>query len=121
MFDVQITGLDGLKLRLSQIAGSVDAAVDQALGEGAEMIAARAAERAPRRTGELAGSITYERESMGHWLAGTDLWRAQFSEFGTVHADAKPFLFPSFEELRDRIAYEVAAAKIQGAILGVIG
>lgn len=117
---VEISGLASLRAKLRRIADAGAEGTDEGLGVGAKMLAERAAERAPRRTGELQDSITYERDKPGEWLAGTNLWRAHFTEFGTVRSAAHPFLFPSFEELRSRIAREIVVGRIKARFRAVV-
>jgi HK97 gp10 family phage protein len=59
-------------------------------------IARDAAELAPKRTGELADSISAERSDDG-WdvIVGADY--GPFVELGTIHAAAEPFLTPAAE------------------------
>lgn len=108
-----VEGLDRLRAKLRRIVDAAEEGTDEALGRGAEMIAALAAQSAPRLSGDLADSYDHERESMGVWLAGTNRWYAHFVEFGTRHSSARPHLFPAFEQLRGRIVRDIYVSRLR--------
>ena len=96
-------------------------ALSTAGGEETSDVGADGGGDAPVLTGELARSIDYGKGNRPDtWRAGTNLFRAHFTEFGTVNAPAKPFLFPAFEAKRQEIVERIAAAKLRGAIRGAI-
>jgi HK97 gp10 family phage protein len=76
--------------------------VQQRLKRDAEALAMTAARLAPKRTGAGASSIHAEPQSDGSWRVswgrGRDYMR--FSELGTKHQGAKPFLGPAAKRRR---------------------
>ncbi len=41
-------------------------------------------------------------------------WRAHFSEFGTKHSPAQPFIYPAFHENKERITRLLATVQREG-------
>lgn len=116
----KIKGLGRLQAKLRKIPAAAESGSDSGLGETARLISQSAKRRAPKVTGELADSITEERRAPAEWLVGTNLWRAHFTEFGTQHHGAKPFLFPAFEEHRRRAMRQIIRHRIRTQILAAI-
>lgn len=68
----------------------------------AKRIAEDAGQRAPRgATGDLAESLQARPADGDDWEAVAAIWRAHFTEFGTVRAPAQPFLTPAAEAERE--------------------
>lgn len=77
---------------------------------GAEMVASRAKDRVPVKTGKLRDAIHVEREGAGEYavIAGdTEVFYGHIVEHGGAHTPARPFLTPAAEETRDE--YRAAA------------
>lgn len=88
--------------RIPEIIRRSEAGVGPVNQATAERVAQSAAVRAPRgATGELAESIEARPVEGDDWEAATDLWRAHFTELGTVHSPAQPFMTPAAEESRE--------------------
>ena len=104
---------------------AIRAANDDALFEGARILAERAAERAPVRTGALrdsayaagGGQSTYRggrgyrkeiKPPAGTAVAAFASPYAHLVEFGTVRMAARPFLRPALNEAADEIGGRIA-------------
>jgi HK97 gp10 family phage protein len=70
----------------------------------AELIASKAAELAPRRTGYLADNIHAEKieEDSAQVVSGAPY--SAHVEFGTVHMEAQPFLRPAIDQYQQELA-----------------
>lgn len=91
-----------LRSRLDNIIHSLDDRADLLAEATAKGIAAGAAERAPRESGDLADSYEAEHRASGQW-AVMALWRWFFTEFGTTYSPAQPHLTPAVEMEREHI------------------
>lgn len=105
---VEVIGADTLLRKLRQLEDAVAGdALEQAVKAGAEPIRADASQRAPRRTGKLAGSIIVEPDEKGKTQASVkigpekDAFYGLFHEFGTSKMAANPFLRPAMDEQKD--------------------
>lgn len=109
---VELKGVKKLRLRLAALSIHERIEARRQLSDTAQAVAAEARARAPRgETGKLKDSITSELiEGGAAAIIAADIWRAHFTEFGTVHADAKPFLFPAFRAHRLQHLHEMALA-----------
>lgn len=105
-----------MKSRLPQIEKQLAPAVNKALGEAAERIAAQAKANAPVRTGALKNSIeakpgvfrVRERPAQGYGIYAAWYWF--FQEFGTVNQAAQPFMVPAAEAERLKLLADVKRA-----------
>lgn len=99
-----LRGFDELDRALAELPDLVQVSVlGAAVAKGAEVIRAGAESRAPRRTGELAGSMTVDIEATragvtAHVGPGKEQFWGLFQEFGTVRHAAQPFLRPAIDE-----------------------
>ena len=90
--------------RIPRIVAELAAKMDAGSRAAAELIAARAKDRAPVRTGKLKNAIHVERERAGEHavVAGDrDVFYGHIVEHGGAHSAARPFLVPALEESRD--------------------
>ena len=98
---VRVEGMPELRSALRRVSVAAERSTRSSVKRTAEAVEADARARAPRRTGELANSITHEIDPDGlNATIGTNLWRAHFAEFGTRHSPEQPFLFPALEANR---------------------
>jgi len=79
--------------------------LDAAAAASAEIVAARAKERAPVATGRLRDAIHVERDDNGFAvIAGdNDVFYGHIVEHGSVRTSAHPFMIPALEESRGEI------------------
>ena len=102
-----------LESRLPEIIGALPLRVGAAIHAGTEQMAQEAKDRAPVRTGELRDSIE-AREGIskdhGHAYGIWAAWYWRFSEFGTVHEPARPWMIPAVESNKDSLVEAVRAA-----------
>lgn len=101
----RIEGLGRLETRLFQVAGALQNPVlRDAIEEGAELVRADAARRAPRgSTGKLQDEMTTLTETGTPERAATrvgpsaNAWYGVFQEKGTKRQPARPFLRPALD------------------------
>lgn len=107
------------------LLAALEGASDDALFEGAQELVDLAATKAPRRTGDLAGSgyvatakrSTYRKAKGYHKeakptgegvaVAAFAQFYARFVEYGTRRTPARPFLRPALDEARERIGSRI--------------
>lgn len=88
--------------------------LEQAAEAGAEIIEKAASQKAPRKTGKLATSITHEVKEptrTGVEVAigpNTKAFYGLFQEFGTSKMPAHPFLRPAFDENSSKVKSSIA-------------
>src|SRR5262245_18453315 len=98
-----VKGLEKLRKNLSQFLDGVELIVaPDALVKGAQMIQGGMSQRAPRRTGQLAGDIEIEvKFKRGRMVArigpSPESFYARFLEFGTRTLAARPFMRPTID------------------------
>lgn len=98
-----LDGIEEVLAELKEIGDEAEGAVERALDEAGKLIQEDASQRAPRKTGFLAGHI--EREMDPKMLAirvgpSKDAWYGKFPELGTKHQAAQPFLRPAMDARR---------------------
>ena len=125
---VRVLGIAALNKKLGRIEQEARRSSVDAVRKSAEVVAEEARSLAPVRTGDLRRSITHgPGETKDTARAGTNLWRAHFTEFGTsatgkrdFGTPAQPFLFPAFEAKRQQVVQSIIAARVRGAIRGAL-
>jgi len=101
------------KSRLPLIAAELEPRLEAIAAAGAELVAARARDRVPVRTGKLRDAIHVEHTEPGEYavVAGdTDVFYGHIVEHGGAYTPARPFLIPAGEEARPEIVKLAAAA-----------
>lgn len=105
-FTVQIEGWEELEAKLKSIASHINTGevLEEAMMEGAEVVKAAIEANAPRRTHQLAGSITISKQGrQAHSLrigpSGQGFY-GRFLEYGTSRMGARPFVRPGFDSSR---------------------
>lgn len=101
--EIHVEGLDDVLKELRNAPKEAKREVVQVLREAAIEIRDDARRRCPVETGALQRSVRYSvskkkleaRVYAGGKVGGEDVFYAPFVEFGTKHAQAKPFLFPA--------------------------
>jgi HK97 gp10 family phage protein len=112
--EVKVRGIDELKRELARLSGPVAQRLSRnAAMAGARIIARRAKELVPVRSGKLRASLKAMRPAAGQKagqrvaLAGSKVFYSRFIELGTSKAAARPFLRPAADnnaaEIRARI------------------
>lgn len=97
----EITGVNTLLAKLHRIAEVSDKALIDGLKISCEAIVQEAKEKCPVDTGNLRDSITYK--IVGHQgIIYADCDYAGYVEFGTVDARPQPYMFPAFEDNKDK-------------------
>jgi HK97 gp10 family phage protein len=103
---VTVTGnFAQVEAALAAVALRVEAAGEVVEETGAQMVAALAAQKAPRLTGHMAASVD---EQGGQVIVDTPY--AGYQEYGTRHNAAQPFLRPAKEEAE--VPFRQAAERI---------
>ena len=112
-----VEGLDDLLRRLDELPGAVDAAVEEALADGAQHVADLARSLAPVDAGALRSSIAVEGDGMALRVVagGEATTRDGFDyslavEYGAEGHDAHPFLNPAARALAPSIVGRLARA-----------
>lgn len=109
-FRVEIEGSEEIARKLAELSDTMaggELAVATRLG--AEVVAEEAANRVPRKSGNLARSmstqVTKATRTRATVLAGPtkDGYYGRFLEFGTSRQAARPFLRPAFDEKKDEV------------------
>ena len=110
MARVELTGMDELLKELYAIGEKVATrAENKALREGAEVLRQEISNRAPRKTGKLAGNIVKSgiktKDGVKCIEIGPDkeVFYGLYHEFGTTKMRARPFIAPALEEKRSEI------------------
>lgn len=92
---VKIQGLNSLKRKLDIIASQET--IEKGLNLTSKRMLQVARDNCPVDTGKLLESITVENKgNMLELTADTDY--AKFVEFGTLHQQAQPFMYPAYLE-----------------------
>jgi HK97 gp10 family phage protein len=100
---IRIEGVPRLQRALLTITQEGRRTVQREVMRSALKVQAGAKRRAPVDTGRLRNSIAVEIEEGGlSAVVGTNVHYAPFQEFGTSRMRARPFLFPAWEEERER-------------------
>ena len=92
-----------------EVAGRMEARLDQVSEEGASRIADRASANSPRRSGELAGDYTVDGSGTERQVSNTAPY-FPYVELGTRKMAAEPSLGPAAREEARSFADEVAKA-----------
>lgn len=88
---------------LTRAMRNLDGSADQVVQAVGEAVAARARERAARRTGRMADSIRSEpgRDAIGPYAdVSVGPFYSSYVEWGTSEDPARPFFRPALEEAR---------------------
>jgi len=105
--------------RLRNIRTNTKTAIEEALVTSALIVERDAKINAPVDTGRLRVSLSYTTEDFGTdnpaVTIGTNTVYAAAQEFGTSRIPAHPFLFPAFNNNKQRILKELAKAMRKGA------
>lgn len=99
--------------RFPEIIAELPAIIDEAIAEGAEIIAEDARSRVPIRTGALELSIESEQREQGTYevvAGGKEAFYGFFVEFGTSKMAPEPFMIPAEEAEREFVISIVDAA-----------
>lgn len=116
----RVTGVEDLARVYASLPDAIEIRVlEDAARAGAQVIADGAAVRAPRATGELAGSMVVETELMSHGVVAkigptADAFHGLFQELGTPHHAAQPFLRPALDEDGPRAIAVMTQAMVIG-------
>jgi HK97 gp10 family phage protein len=112
---LHLEGAEELNRALREIGGRAGGLILRKAAEaGAEVIAEEAQRNAPRDSGELAESIDVAAGQIQQGRAvmnigvGKNEWYGIFSEFGTIHMPAKPFLRPALDTKAEEATEAVA-------------
>lgn len=119
----KIEGLDGLSKGLRSLEQAVSKkARDAALEIAAEQVAERMRQLVPVLSGDLRDSITVVigKDDVRIGPAGKHAFRAHFTEFGTVHHGAEPFIRPAFDGEQANVT-KVISKRMQASISRSIG
>ncbi len=113
MASVVVIGSEALTKKLIELEGSLRGRVlARAAEAGAEPVRDMAGQLAPRRSGDLAGSM--EKEVVLSELERADVavgptaYEGLFQELGTEHHEAQPFLRPALDGSEGDVISEVA-------------
>ena len=113
-----ITGGKELAAKFREIGREVKTEVEQALVKGALRVERDAKINAPVDTGRMRASITNRLVGAGSdnpvAEVGTSVVYAPYVEFSTSKSPAKPFLFPAYNQNKDKIMKDIAAAFKKG-------
>ncbi len=106
-------GIRSIGIDTSALYGHIRQDVRKALSKVVKRVATGAKQRAPKgATKELSEGYTSETfiDQGGAIVgrAGTNLWRAHFTEFGTYDQEAKPHLRPAADEEFDAADGDIA-------------
>ncbi len=115
---IGIEGGKELAAKFRQISGEAKTEIEQALVKGALRVERDAKINAPVDTGRLRSSITHRLIDAGSdnpvTEVGTSVSYAVPVEFGTTRQPAKPYLLPSYNQNKDKILKDLAAAFKKG-------
>jgi len=113
-----VEGNKELKERLKKIEKTATNNIEQALINSALFVERDAKINAPVDTGRLRQSITHKAENFGSnnpaVTIGTNVEYSKYVEYGTSKAPAQPFLFPAYNENKQKILKELAKAFKKG-------
>lgn len=114
-FSVTIKGADEIEQRLKELGIKALPAVQQAIMEGAKIVAEEAKSRVRKKTGALAESITVgkpKEAQLGEVSAiigpGREGFYGMFLELGTSKMPAYPFLVPALKASKRQVEEAVA-------------
>jgi HK97 gp10 family phage protein len=118
MADVEIDGQKQLESNFKKITKAATNNIEQALINSALVVERDAKINAPVDTGRLRSSISHRDDNFGSNNPAveifTDLEYAPFVEYGTSKQSAKPFLFPAYNNNKQKILKELAKAFKKG-------
>ncbi len=112
----RVIGVGRLRQTLRRLPATIQAPVKAAIRDGAEEIRAEMLTRVPVRDGNLAAGIGFKVSGdklsakigfFGKRVMRKVGWRAHFTEFGTIKAQAKPFMVPAMRASRDNIIRDI--------------
>lgn len=103
-----------LERNMQRINRNIETEVERALLNSALIVERDAKINAPVDTGRLANSIAHIAEKT-YAEVGTNVEYAKHVEFGTSRQSAQPFLFPAYNNNKQRILRELASAFRRGA------
>ena len=103
-----------LERNMQRISGNIETEIERALTKSALIVERDAKLNAPVDTGRLRTSITHKVEET-YAEVGTNVEYAKSIEFGTSRQSAQPFLFPAYNNNKQRILRELARAFRRGA------
>jgi HK97 gp10 family phage protein len=123
---LEITGFQEMIDALDAMGKEGDRVFKEALDEGVKPILSAMQRRAPTKTGFLKVNIkvgTVKKNKNGVWsqVVGpakgdiTAAYYGKFSEYGSVHEPARPWMRPAFDESKDK-AYKIIETKIQDGL-----
>lgn len=113
----KIEGDKKLKEKLKKIQKSASNNLEQALLTSALFVERDAKINVPVDTGRLRNSISHETDfnsTNPSVEVGTNVEYAKHVEFGTSRQSAKPFLFPAYNQNKNKILKELAKAFQKG-------
>lgn len=114
----KLEGQKKIEEKLKKINKTATNNIEQALLNGALFVERDAKIKVPVDTGRLRQSITHKDENFGsnnpYVEVGTNVEYAPTVEFGSSKQSAQPFLFPAYNENRDKILKELAKAFKKG-------
>lgn len=119
----KLEGVEGLNKALRNLEQAVSKkARDAALVFAAEQVAERMRQLVPVLSGDLRDSITVGigKDDVRIGPAGQHAFRAHFTEFGTVHHGAQPFIRPAFDGEQANVT-KVISKRMQASISRSIG
>lgn len=93
--EVKVKGTEELMRILERLPLKLREKVDARLGEGTEIVAEKAREIVPVRTGYLKSTIMTARRGSLQWRVLTYAFYAKFVEYGTSRMAAKPYFRPA--------------------------
>jgi HK97 gp10 family phage protein len=115
---VDVTGQKELSKKLKKIEKTATNDIEQALVNSALIVERDAKINVAVDTGQLRQSITHNAEDFGTnnpaVTIGTNTKYAPYIEFGTSKQSAKPFLFPAYNNNKQKILKEFAKAFKKG-------
>ena len=103
--EIEVKGTEELMRVLEGLPLKMREKVDARLGEGAEIVAERAREIVPVRTGYLRSTIMTARRGSLQWRVLAYAFYAKFVEYGTSRMAAKPYLRPALILCRSMIVF----------------
>jgi len=114
-----VEGANQISERLKKIGSETKTAIEEALVTSALIVERDAKINAPVDTGRLRASLSHTTEDFGSdnpsVTIGTNTVYAAAQEFGTSKFPAQPFLFPAFNNNKQKILKELAKAFKKGA------
>jgi HK97 gp10 family phage protein len=117
------SGLEDVLRKLDNIGDKADDLLEAAALAGGKVVEEQARENAPKGKGTLAKSITTEIVDKGQKMVevgigpGKKGWYGRYSEHGTSHEPARPWLFPAYEQKKEDA--EAAIAEVLRKGLGL--